>query len=275
MHVGIFAKTFLRDTLEDVLDAVASHEIHSIQFNMACAGLPSMPDSIDVDLRTRIREAMRQRGLTMSAVSGTFNMIHPDPHQRQIGLRRLEALAQACSDMGTGLITLCTGTRDPENMWRHHPDNVSPAAWNDLCGSMECAIEIAERNRVTLAIEPEVSNVVDSASKARRLLDEMGSPMLRVVIDGANLFHAGELPRMREVLSEAFDLLGDAIVLAHAKDLGRDGEAGHEAAGMGALDYDHYITLLNSIGYNGPLILHGLREEQVSSCVRFLLSKVG
>lgn len=275
MHVGIFAKTFLRDTLEDTLDAVVSHEIHYIQFNMACAGLPSMPDSIDVGLRTRIREAMRQRGLTMSAVSGTFNMIHPDPQQRQIGLRRLEALAHACSGMGTGLITLCTGTRDPDDMWRHHPGNRSDDAWRDLRTTMERAVEIAEQNQVTLAIEPEVSNIVDSAAKAKRLIDEMGSPRLRVVIDGANLFHAGELPRMREVLSKAFDLLGEVIVLAHAKDLSRDGEAGHEAAGTGALDYDYYITLLKAIGYNGPLILHGLREDQVSACVWFLRSKVG
>ena len=40
-------------------------------------------------------------------------------------------------------------------------------------------------------------NVVDSAQKARRLLDEVSADHLQVVIDGANLFHAGELPRMR------------------------------------------------------------------------------
>ena len=56
---------------------------------------------------------------------------------------------------------------------------------------------IASSYGLTLAIEPEVDNVVDSAVKARRLLDEMASPHLKVVIDPANLFHAGELPRMR------------------------------------------------------------------------------
>ncbi len=25
--------------------------------------------------------------------------------------------------MGTSVITLCTGPRDPSEMWRHHPDN--------------------------------------------------------------------------------------------------------------------------------------------------------
>jgi sugar phosphate isomerase/epimerase len=36
-----------------------------------------------------------------------------------------------------------------------------------------------------------VSNVIDSAQKARRLLDEIRSPRLKITMDAANLFHAG------------------------------------------------------------------------------------
>jgi sugar phosphate isomerase/epimerase len=132
------------------------------------------------------------------------------------------------------------------------------------------AVAIAEAHDVVIAFEPEVSNVVDSAVKARRLLDHVRSPHLKVVIDGANLFHEGELPRMAEILDEAFDLLGDSIVLAHAKDLDQDGEAGHIAAGHGQLDYERYVRLLDRIGYAGPLVLHGLAEDQVDGCVEFL-----
>ena len=39
------------------------------------------------------------------------------------------------------------------------------------------------------------------------------------------------------MLDEAFALLGRDIVLAHAKDLDHDGEAGHLPAGKGLLDY--------------------------------------
>jgi sugar phosphate isomerase/epimerase len=159
-------------------------------------------------------------------------------------------------------------------MWRRHPDNDTAAAWHDLLASMREAVRTAEAAGVTLAFEPEVSNVIDTAWKARRLLDEIGSPRLKVVMDGANLFHAGELPRMREILDEAFGLLGRDIVLAHAKDLSRDGEAGHEAAGEGLLDHDRYLSLLGAAGYAGPLILHGLREEQVDGCVAFLRGKL-
>lgn len=270
MQIGIFAKTFVRPALEAVLDGVQSHGLRYVHFDMACAGLESMPDHIAPELCDRIRRGMAARNLTMASVSGTFNMSHPDPVERQRGLQQLATLAAACERLGTSVISLCTGTRDLNNKWRYHPDNGSPEAWRDLVASMQSAVLSAAEHDVTLVVEPEVSNVVDSAAKARRLLDEMRSPHLKIVIDGANLFPAGTLPHQRMILDEAFSLLGDDVVLAHAKDLSRDGAAGNQAAGTGLLDYDHYLSLLRGIGFDGPLILHGLAESQVDQAVSFL-----
>src|SRR5258706_15558975 len=91
-------------------------------------------------------------------------------------------------------------------------------------------------------------------------------------MDGPNIIHAGELPHMRAILEEAFDLLGPDIVLAHAKDLAHDGDAGNLAAGTGLLDYPLYLSLLQRAGFTGPLILHGLTEAQACDAVAFLRS---
>ena len=93
-------------------------------------------------------------------------------------------------------------------MWRRHPDNNTAEAWRDMSQCVREATRIAEGTGVTLAFEPEVNNVVDSAQKARRLLDEIGSPHLKVTFDAANFFHSGELPRMKEILDAAVALLG-------------------------------------------------------------------
>ncbi len=270
MQIGIFAKTFVRQTLGATLDAVAAHGIRAVQFNLSCAGLPTLPDALAAATCDAIHAAHAERSLTMAAISGTFNMIHPDPQVRSDGLRRLGVLAASCTRLGAPLITLCTGSRDTGNMWRRHPDNDSPEAWRDLLESMEVALIGAERCSVHLGVEPEVANVIDSARKARRLLDELRSPWLKIVMDGANLFHAGELARQRAVLDEAFDLLGGDIALAHAKDLRADGAAGDAAAGTGLLDYPYYLERLHTCGYTGPLILHALREDEVAAAVTFL-----
>jgi sugar phosphate isomerase/epimerase len=274
-QIGILlATTFTTGTLEERLDAARDCGLACAQMSMACAGLPEMPDEIPPELPARIRREAAARGIAMASVTGTFNMTHPDVEHRRAGLRRLRVLAGACPQMGISLIHVCTGTRDRNSMWRRHPDNGSPQAWQDMVACMREAAEIAREANVVLAFEPEVNNVVDSARKARRLLDEIASPHLKVTMDPANLFHAGELPRMSEILDEAFALVGKDIVLAHAKDLDHDGDAGHKAAGQGVLDYDRYLGLLRAYHFKGPLLLHGLTREQVPGCLAFLRAKL-
>ena len=271
---GIFAKTFVRPTVEEVFDAVARHPLRCVQFNFASAGLPTLPYELDPALLERIRRAAADRRLAIAAVSGTFNMIHPDAPYRRAGLRGLEALAAACARLGAPVITLCTGTRDPDDMWRGHPGNDSEQAWRDLHVTLTKALTIADKHGLILGIEPETGNVISSARHARRLLDEMKSPRLKVVMDAANLFHPGDLPRMDRVLDEAFDLLGGDLVLAHAKELSADGPPGNLAPGDGVLDWDRYLGLLRRSGFDGPLILHGVDEADAARSIRFLRERL-
>lgn len=273
MRLGIFHKVFERPTLEESLDGIQAAGLTAVQLDLTAAGFD--PAELSSEDCTRIRQAHEARGIEVAALSGTFNLIDPDLEQRHNSMEWLDSLAAVSSEIGTELITFCTGTRDPDSLWAFHPDNESPEAWAEMVESMEEAVQIAESRGATLAFEPEINNVVDSAEKARLLLDEISSPHLQVVIDGANLFHEGELPSMHEILDEAFDLLGDSIRLAHAKDLEKDGDVGHQAAGTGVLDYEHYLGLLRRIGFDGSVILHSLNESQVETSAAFVGERMG
>jgi sugar phosphate isomerase/epimerase len=276
VRIGIFAKTFSCPSLEGVLDAVVGHGIRETQFNMSVAGLPSMPDEIDPALADRVREACARRDVTVAAVSGTFNMAHSEEEVRRDGLRRLGVIAGSCERLGTSTITLCTGTRDREDMWRRHPDNGTPEAWRDMLATVQEALETAEEHGITLAFEPEINNIVHSAEKGRGLLDEMRSPRLKVVMDAANLFDAEDparrLSRSEQILDEAFEMLGDDIVIVHAKDVRMSGEV--VAVGKGDLDYGLYLKHLSEAGYGGPLLMHGLADEEVEGSLAFLRGKL-
>jgi sugar phosphate isomerase/epimerase len=186
----------------------------------------------------------------------------------------LQVLAQASRELDCELITLCTGTRDPEDMWRAHAENNSPAAWRDLLTSMETAISIAEKHDVLLGVEPETGNVISSVRKARQLLDELQSSRVKIVLDPANLFHAGEVGRVRDAMQEAFQLLGTDIVMAHAKELGTDGKSGHLPPGRGVLDWNYYFAMLAQMDFKRPIVIHGLPETEVADAVRFLRAKL-
>lgn len=273
IELGIFAKPFQRPTVGAVFDAVREHGIGVAHFNMACAGSSSMPDAIPETFAAAIGAAAEERSLTLAGVSGTFNMIHPDESVREKGLERLEVLASACGAMTTPVITLCTGTRDPDDKWRRHPDNDTAAAWRDLCHTMEGALSIAESYDVTIAFEPEHANVVDSAQKGVRLIEEMRSPHLKVVFDPANLFETAPADERRRLVEEGLDLLGEHVVMAHAKDRRADGT--FCPAGHGVLDYDHYVEQLRAASIDVPLVLHGLSEDEVPGRLAFLRKQLG
>jgi sugar phosphate isomerase/epimerase len=129
MRLGIFAKTFAGTDPLTVMRAARDAGYASVQYNMACSGLPAMPETIDSATAAMVAEAARTTGIDIAAVSGTYNMIHPDPAVRADGLRRLGVLIDACAPLGTPMVTLCTGTRDLHDQWRGHPDNQTAEAW--------------------------------------------------------------------------------------------------------------------------------------------------
>lgn len=268
MRLGIFARTFAGNDPGNVLAAARAAGFACVQYNMACSGLPAMPDDIPAPVAAAVRAASAQTGVAIAAVSGTCNMIHPDPAARAAGRRRLGVLIAAAGAMGTGMVTLCTGTRDPDDPWRHHPDNATPQAWHDLRVEMAHAAALAEAAGVRLGIEPELANVVNSAAAARRLIDEIASPSLAVVLDPANLFEVAPADRRRDLVARAVDLLADRIVMAHAKD--RDAAGGFAVAGQGVIDFAHFIACLRAAGFDGDLVAHGLTGAEAPGVAAFL-----
>jgi sugar phosphate isomerase/epimerase len=268
MELGIFSKTFVRPTLDATFDAVASHGLRSVQFNLNGAGLAPLPDEIPLSVTDLIRERAKAHRISIDALSGTFNMAHSDRKVREQGIARLGVLAAAAGPMGAKTITLCTGTRNTDNMWHWHPDNDRPDAWDDLLETMHAVLEIAERHDVGLAIEPEPGNVIKTAAIGRKLLDQVQNSRLGVILDPANVLATDRERPVASVLSEAFDLLGNDVVIAHAKDLSATGEPC--APGQGIVPWDRFIALLVEYGFAGPVIMHGFDEPEVPATVSYL-----
>lgn len=268
MRLGIFAKTFAGTDPATVLAAAKSAGFGAVQYNMACSGLPAMPDALTPAQTVAVARAGTTSGVAIAAVSGTYNMIHPDPALRALGLQRLLVLLNAAAAMGTQMVTLCTGTRNPDDQWTHHPDNQSPAAWRCLLDEMAKACDLAEPLGIRLGIEPELANVIDTATRARSLIDTLQSPALAIVLDPANLFETAPLPKQRDIIAKAVDLLADRIIMAHAKD--RDAQGGFATAGQGVVDFPHFLGCLKAAGFNGDLVTHGLTAAAAPGVAAFL-----
>ncbi|WP_454854990.1 sugar phosphate isomerase/epimerase family protein [Rhizobium binxianense] len=272
MKPGIFGRTYPFQTAGEIFAAARQDGFGAIQFNLSGVGLPSLPAHLPEAALDGVAEAASAAGLELVALSGTYNMAHPDREARLSGRQAFANVVRAAVVIGAPLVTLCTGSRDPKDMWKAHPDNISDAAWCDMRAELDIALDLAGRNGLMLGIEPEPGNVVSDARVARRLLDELGgSTPLGIVLDAANLV-ATDLPRQSEIMREAVDLLGDVLLLAHAKDM--DAREHVTCPGDGEVDLVGFTALLRKAGYDGALVGHGFDAADAARAGRYLAGLV-
>lgn len=269
LPIGIFAKTFPGSTPDVVLGAAARAGFRHVQFNLSSAGLETVPEIVPLQTENDIAHSIQQYQISIDALSGTTNICHPDRGTRQESIRRLVALAATCRRLGIPVLTLSTGTRDPADLWCAHPDNQSAAALSDLRGSLRHLLDATASTGVTLAFEPEASNVIQTADQAADLITEFSDARLAVVLDLATLLGDAGVTGQGEIIHHAARRLRGHIALAHAKDI--DAHHAVVAPGMGAIDFTRYLSALRrDAGYTGPVIMHGLSAGDVPAALRHL-----
>ena len=159
---------------------------------------------------------------------------------------------------------VCTKTGDPSL----YPDRSPGSLWGQLREAVADLAAQAAKHNACLAVEPARGHIVDGSVAARRLLDQVASNHLGICFDPANV--CGD----RDHLGRAIDLLSDAIVLAHAKDVvfGPNGKvADCPPAGKGQLDYPKFIELCSSLSKCRYLVLEYLHTpEQAEEAIAFV-----
>lgn len=235
MKLGVFAKTYERSSVEEVFESAARDGISCVQFNLACSALDTLPDQpVPEAITGEILWAARRHGIEIAAVSGTFNMAHP--------LASMRVARPSGKSLSTSL--------------------------EDLVATLTQTLSAAEATGVTLAVEPQPANIVSDALWERRLLDTFNSDRLKIVLDPANLAHLDAPNGDRARLAEAVDLLAAETILVHAKDRRADGSVC--PADQGIVEFLPFLRRLQDAGYNGPLIIHGIKEEEVPPAVAHL-----
>ncbi|MBR7829793.1 TIM barrel protein [Actinospica sp. MGRD01-02] len=251
-RLGIFAKTFKRAGAAEVAAEVKRAGFALAHWNFAAVGRPTLawglPDAAFGD----VRAAFEDEGLAIPSVSATFNAIGPDAERRTDETRQAAGLVRRARLLGADVVTLCTGTRDPHDMWRAHPDNAADDAWRDLRATLDVLMDAASDGEVVLGIEPEPGNVVRDAETAARLLGELGDDApIGIVFDPANLLAPDTLDRQEQILTAAADVLGPRVVSAQAKD-------------FEVMDYELVFRILRTLP-PVPLIVQDVTEAEAAT----------
>ena len=262
-HTPYAAEVLFRKMKERGFEAVQFAFSSIAETDFTPNGQIEIPAVIPSAAIRAVAENAEKYGIPVEVINGTFNMAHPDRGIREEGIRRFEILCRAAKELGAKYISLCSGTRNADHLWSPHPDNDTQEAWNDMLDTVSRCTKIAEEYGITLAVESEASNIISTPERARRLMDTVGSPNLKMILDCANLFHAGEAHKenVREILEHAFALYGDDIVLAHGKDIREGDGIDFCGTGLGIVDFAYTAALLEQYDFTGNMFLHGIYDE--------------
>jgi sugar phosphate isomerase/epimerase len=144
-----------------------------------------------------------------------------------------------------------------------HPDNQSQAGFQRAVDTARYVIDAVKPKRAKFSLEMVPWLVTDTAENYLKLLKAIDRPQFGAHVDAVNMvitprlyFNSGRMIR------EAFELLGPWIVSCHAKDIVMQGGPGtisfhldEVPPGEGNLDYAAYVTEIERLGREVPLML--------------------
>ncbi|MET0457491.1 MAG: TIM barrel protein [Mycobacterium sp.] len=273
--MGAFARIFHVQTATQLAEAFHAHALTQVQLNLSTFGFPTIPTEVEVssDDLGAIGDDLVAAGLTLWGVSATFNTAHPDASRRTDQTARAADFIARLGGTGAVAATLCSGSRDPDDMWGFHPDTTSESAWNDFRASLDALLPAAEHSGVLLAIEPEPANTVADTDRALRLRRELGDDAGRIgfILDPANLITNVAPSEHRYTLERAFGELGHQTICVHAKDTVPWAAT---IAGRGVVDYELVARLRHGLADDVPLIIQDAKQDELAEVIALLRTSI-
>lgn len=178
------------------------------------------------------------------AVLGCYlNLANPDAVQLKAIQEKYKANIRFAAHLGAGVVGTETGAPNVEYKFEE-------ACWNEeslqiFIKNLRPVVKYAEQMGVLMAIEPVVRHIVCNPVRARRVLDEIDSPNLRIILDPVNLLESYNYEKQDEIIDEAIELLGRDVAVLHVKDFViEDGRLVSVPVGQGQCHWDRIIPYM-------------------------------
>jgi sugar phosphate isomerase/epimerase len=274
LTLGIVSGVYGSLPVEEATRRIKEDGFTGVLTNFAFADVAFDPLKPDWAAADKITASFQRHGIRVASLYGYYNVVHPDIEKRKLGEARMEFLIANWKRLGCPIVATETGTFNRKSEWLDAPENSTEAAFVQCRDSLGRLARAAEKTGAVIAVEAYWRNVIGTIDRVERLLHEVNSPALKVVMDPNNYFRNEDLPRMKPMLEELFQRLGDKVVVAHAKDVkaAADGPE-HPASGKGSLDYPLFLRLLTQLDRKLDLVLEHVTLDDVPRARDYVLSQ--
>jgi sugar phosphate isomerase/epimerase len=240
MNYAICNETFQDWPLAKACDFAAGCGYRGLE--VAPFTLAPLATDVTAAQREEVRRTIERAGLEcvglhwLLAKTEGFHVTHPDAGIRQQTVAYLEDLARLCRDLGGRVMVF--GSPHQRSLL---PGVTPEEAFDRLTDTFSRIVPTLEATDTVVAIEPLApaeTNVLNTAAEACRLIDRIGSPHVRLLLDVKAM--SSEAKPIPEIIAASSRHLEHF----HAND------ANLQGPGFGAVDFAPIFAALDRIGYS-------------------------
>jgi len=231
-------------------------------------------DASDSEIR-ELTDALKRYDVDFFDMHTTGSNIHPDPVEREKVYRYTVDSCVAAEKTGCRMVTTHTGSAGNERAMSPHKDNWTWATWKESVRVMRKILKDTAGMKVPLAVEATNMTAMNNPRAHLQLIEEIGDPRLKVCIDPVNMINLSCYYRNTELIEECFDLLGNHIIAAHAKDSyilpnKMSAYITEVAPGKGVIDYETYLVRLSRLDWPRVLLIEHIPDEEYPGAKKYI-----
>lgn len=244
--IGIRAHDFGKMSSDKLARVTKENGLGSVQLALAKAieGIENPDQDLSEDQVLRIGKSFEDYEVLISVLGCYLNYAGLDAGLRRGNLSVFKKHVDYLPLLKGKVVGTETGSLNDDYSW--HPDNHTDRAYLTFAKSLEEILTYAQDKKVMVAVEPVYNHIIYSNKVLKRLIDDMQSDYLDIILDPVNLLHMGNHDQVYDVMEEAFDLYGDRIHTLHVKDYNTKNKRINEIPhGHGLMDYKKMMDFVH------------------------------
>ena len=262
--VGMMPSDF-RTINSEHLAAVRALGLSGVGFHAAGRGLAAVTSA----QCSQVRNVFASAGMDIAqfGIGYADCLFAPEKSARDEVVGVIGRGIEVAEALGAHVCLIRTGSLSSRGSYFPAAENHSPESWQRLVETLRRIADKAESVGQTVVIETHLLTILNSPEANQKVLAEVASPRMMVVMDFVNHFPTVQhVFHSTERLHHIFDVMGPIAGVAHCKDIRfGDGLVLHidEAIpGEGVLDMATALRRWHALDPDGYMLLEHLPNEQ-------------
>ena len=272
MNIGIRLHDTAPGTLEQRLRFARDQGFSCahIALGMTLEGfsMQDAPRQLTRELADRVRQALADTGMECAVLGCYLNLADPDPERRAHTQEIYRAHLRAAPWIGARVVGTETYANPASRF--SEPASRSEEAYRLFMDCLRPVVRCAEEANAVLAVEMVHHHIIATPERAQRMLEELPSDHLQIILDAVNLIGPGCAGQADALAEDAVRRLGDRVRVLHMKDFTvlPDGEIHAQACGTGNMRYERLLALAKKRGL--PMTLEDTKPDNAENARKHL-----